>query len=332
MMTKYNNIRSFLRGLYYLICRPNRGLVKEEQRLKDKYYSIDAPKKDVLETTIILMIDGRSVHGGLTDRLRGITTIYEYCKRKHITFKLNYVYPFQLADYLAPVSYDWRISSEDISYNNNQAKVVVINDYQLDVRLHKYYLDSIIHHNKGKQIHLYTNTYFLDGYFAESFRELFRPTPPLKSAIEANFKHIGSKYVAMVFRFQQLLGDFKEDGYQVLSTSEQETLIGKCIKKVDELHRLHHPNDIVLLTSDSGKFLQRIVAKYDYVRIIPGKVVHMDHTTNAAFETYMKSFEDMFLLAKAYKIYLLQTGEMYHSGFAKRAAMINDKPYEEIIF
>lgn len=332
MMTKCKNIRSFLRGLYYLICRPNTGFVKEEQRLKDKYYSIDAPKNNVHETIIILMIDGRSIHGGLTDRLRGITTIYEYCKRKHITFKLNYVYPFQLTDYLVPVSYDWRIQTEDISYNSNQATVAVLNDYQLDIRLHKYYLDSIIRHNKNKQIHIYTNTYFLDRYFTESFRELFHPTVPLKSAIEANLKHIGNKYVAMVFRFQQLLGDFKEDGYKMLSISEQESLIQQCIKEVDKIRHANHPNNIVLVTSDSGKFLQKIVEYLDYVRIIPGKVVHMDHTANAAFETYMKSFEDMFLLEKADKIYLLQTGDMYHSGFAKRAAMIDDKEYEEIIF
>lgn len=332
MVIKHNNIRSLLRGLYYLICRPNKGFVNEEQRLKDKYYSIGAPKKRIHETTIILMIDGRSIHGGLTDRLRGITTIYEYCKRRHIKFKLNYVYPFQLTDYLAPLSYDWRIPSEGISYNSNQTKVVVLNDYQLDVRLHKYYLDSIIRHSKGKQIHLYTNTYFLDRYFTESFRELFQPTKPLQSAIEMNLQHTGNKYVAMVFRFQQLLGDFKEDGYKILPISEQESLIQQCINKVDEIHHANHSNDIVLVTSDSSRFLKSITNKLDYVRIIPGKVVHMDHTANAAFDTYMKSFEDMFLLSKAYKIYLLQTGDMYHSGFAKRAAMINDKPYDEIIF
>lgn len=321
-----------MRGLYYLFFRPNKGFVKEEQKIKDKYYSSEAPKKDISKTTIILMIDGRSVHGGLTDRLRGITTIYEYCKRKHIAFKLNFVYPFQFSDYLVPASYDWRILAEEISYNSKQSKVVVLNDYQLDIRLHKLYLDSVVRRNKDKQIHIYTNTYFYDNLFAISFKELFLPTPPLQEAIAVNLKHIGNKYVAMVFRFQQLLGDFKEDGYKILSASEQEALIVKCINKVDELHRVHHPNDIALVTSDSGKFLQKIVQKLDYVRIIPGKVVHMDHTANAAFETYMKSFEDMFLLAKADKIYLLQTGDMYHSGFARRAAMIDNKCYEEIMF
>ena len=38
------------------------------------------------------------------------------------------------------------------------------------------------------------------------------------------------------------------------------------------------------------------------------------------------------MLADAQKIYLLVTGDMFHSGFAQSASFINDKPYEEIIF
>lgn len=37
-------------------------------------------------------------------------------------------------------------------------------------------------------------------------------------------------------------------------------------------------------------------------------------------------------MLKAEKIYLLQTGDMYRSGFAKRAAKINNAPYEDIVF
>ena len=56
----------------------------------------------------------------------------------------------------------------------------------------------------------------------------------------------------------------------------------------------------------------------------------MDHTSDASNEVYMKSFVD--LLSKAEKIYLLQTGNMYHSGFAKYASMVEETSYEEIIF
>ena len=58
----------------------------------------------------------------------------------------------------------------------------------------------------------------------------------------------------------------------------------------------------------------------------------MDHTSDASNEVYMKSFVDLFVLSKAEKIYLLQTGDMYHSGFAKQASMIENVPYEEVLF
>ena len=331
-MKLLEKLRSLLRGLYYLFFRPYKGFIKEEQIIKDKYYSQESPLKRIGETTIIVMIDGRSIHGGLTDRLRGITTIYQYCKQKGLNFKLNYVYPFKLQDYLAPKSYDWIISEQDISYNTEQTAVVVLNDYQLDVSLHRFYLGSMICKNQGKQIHLYTNTYCLDKKFSASFDEMFQPTAPLLAAIENDQKQIGNRFIAMVFRFQQLLGDFKEEGYKILSDNEQGALIKKCIGEEKELHDERHPNKIILVTSDSGRFLQEITKQLNYVRIIPGKLVHMDHTADAAFDTYMKSFEDMLLLSKADKIYLLQTGDMYHSGFAKRASMINNKEYEEIIF
>ena len=125
------------------------------------------------------------------------------------------------------------------------------------------------------------------------------------------------------------------------SIARQAYQLGQCLSNSHFIIRIlvakvtaeeRHPDNKILVTSDSGRFLQEITKQLDFVRIIPGKVVHMDHTANAAFDTYMKSFEDMLLLSKADKIYLLQTGDMYHSGFAKRASMINNKEYEEIRF
>ncbi len=331
MLVHIRNIKNRIEN-FLLIYTNIGGFHRKDAELKSKYYSKDNLLLGIHDTSVILMIDGRYIHGGLSDRLRGIATIYGYCKEQNIPFFINHVFPFELQKYLLPNSYDWRIPPCKISYNTHEAIPVCLNSFALPNKYHRQYLDIILKRNVGKQIHLYTTTRFFDKKFSSNFEELFRPTQPLLSAMETNLHYIGNKYVAMVFRFQQLLGDFKEDGYKTLSEKEQAVLIEKCISKVEELQKEKHPDTIVLVTSDSGRFLQTIVSRLDYVRIIPGKVVHMDHTDNAAFDTYMKSFVDLFLLAKADKIYLLQTGDMYHSGFAQRAAMINDRPYEEVIF
>ena len=85
----------------------------------------------------------------------------------------------------------------------------------------------------------------------------------------------------------------------------------------------------MLVTSDSKTFLVR-VSELAYVYVIPGDVVHMSFTYDAAKKTYMKSFVDYFVLAYANIITLVRDKKMYHSGFALRAAMLNDAEYREV--
>lgn len=326
-----SNFKRYIKS-YWFVYFSNKGFHKSEKELKLKYYSKNTQTIELKETEIIFMVDGRYIHGGLTDRLRGITSIYHYCKEKNIKYYLNYTFPFNLSDFLEPNEYQWKIEEGNISYNSIQAVPIVINDWQFDVRLHKKYLNKIISKNKGKQIHIYSNTPYFNDSFRPDFNELFKPSQILENRINEVVNMIGKPFIAMVFRFQQLLGDFKETGYKTLPLHEQELLIRKCINKVKELHNNNHKDKLILVTSDSITFLQTIRNELDFVRIIPGKVVHMDHTSNAPNEVYMKSFMDLFVLSKAEKIYLLQTGDMYHSGFAKQASMIENIPYEELIF
>lgn len=317
---------------YWFVYFSTRGFHQSEQELKNKYYSENLKTIELKDTEIVFMVDGRFIHGGLTDRLRGITSIYHYCKEKGIQFYLNYTYPFQLSLFLEPNKYNWLINIDHITYNSRQALPIAINDWQFNVRLHKSYLDKIISKNKGKQIHIYSNTPCFKDSFQQNFKELFRPSFVLQQRVDETINMIGKPYIAMVFRFQQLLGDFKETGYKTLTIQAQDSLIKRCINKVNELRNNKHSNKLILVTSDSTTFLQIICSKLDFVRIIPGKVVHMDHTSDAPNEVYMKSFVDLLVLSKAEKIYLLQTGDMYHSGFARQASMIENVPYEEIIF
>lgn len=349
--------------------RYDRGFRRVERELYRKYYHKGSSKTVVKDNTkkVVFMLDGRAIHGGLTDRLKGICSVYSYCKLHNIPFYLHAVYPFHLSDYLEPNSYDWTISEEEISYDSNISTPVVLNDYQLNTRFHNCYLTSRLL-SKKKQIHIYGNTPFLDSHFNESFNELFRPSPRLQKDLDtltatlipsltstpssltssqspltpnpSTLTHIPltstpspltRHYVAVVTRFQQLLGDFKETGYKTLGEEGKHALIVKCINKIEELHNTELQGKQILCTSDSITFLNE-VNKLPYVSIIPGNVVHMDHTSDASFETYEKSFLDLFMIAKADEVILLQTDDMYPSGFPERAAMIGGKPFKHITF
>ena len=131
----------------------------------------------------------------------------------------------------------------------------------------------------------------------------------------------------MVFRFRQLLGDFKEGGI-TLPENERIQYIERCIDVVKRIHS-QCPHKRILVTSDSVTFLNS-VSKQPYVHIIPGDVVHFGFTYDATKDTYMKSFVDYFVLADAEKVILVRDKQMYHSGFALRAAMLNGANYQEM--
>ncbi len=136
--------------------------------------------------------------------------------------------------------------------------------------------------------------------------------------------------MSITYRFQQLLGDFKERNYPTLPTDEREHLIMNCLNQIKKLHNLY-PEKKVLVTSDSVSLLTE-ANKLDYVYIIEGNVVHMDWTGGESFKTYEKSFLDFFLLAQADVLHLAYDHQMYHSGFAKLASKVYNRPYKEIKF
>jgi hypothetical protein len=286
------------------------------------------------------MIDGKVSHGGLSDRIHGILSVYKFCKENNFDFRINFVCPFKLQNYFTPNVYDWTIEENAISYNIKESiplwfycthrkyGISLEDDNQLQYR----YLFRNIKKANCKQYHIYTNAHFCEEHsFSSLFHELFKPSFQLQAAIDEQTEKISSDFAAMVFRFQNLLGDFKERNFSALNNIEQGKLIDRCISKIKEIRKIMDASYLILITSDSVKFLTE-AKKIDYVRIIPGKVVHMSYTADNKLELHLKSFVDLMVLTNAKKIMLLCTRKMYHSGFAKTAALIGSVDYEEIFF
>jgi hypothetical protein len=295
-------------------------------------YSRDNKKNLMGASFIICCIDGKILHGGLTDRIRGIVSAYLFCKENNYIFKIYHIYPFELQVFLVPNKYNWIVDKEQVSYNSVQSYPIYINthDYYFEQYFQRRYLQSKVKNKRQYQIHLYTNANFGDKNFSQLFTELFKPSKLLEQELSKQRKRLGKGYFSFVFRFQQLLGDFIEGNFKILSIDKRESLIFKCIEKLDSFHK-NYSTIKFLVTSDSVTFLD-IVSKLEYVHIIEGKVVHMDFCIDASLNEYMKSFVDLYMLAESERIYLMKTDEMYHSGFPKRAAMIYNTPYYEIKF
>lgn len=290
---------------------------------------------------VIVMIDGEQYHGGLTDRFRHIMSIYAYCKAYSLTFKLYYAYPCNLEKILLPNTYDWRISKEELSYSFIDSKNLSVYSHyksthtskEKEIKRHLGILAPILSDKrKNFQYHIYGNCYFAENQFSVLFNELFKPSSLLQAKLDAISKN-NMQYEAIVLRFQQLLGDFVEGDFPILATDNRNQLINKCIDKIHKLYENgYFSTQTILVTSDSGSFLEHVKNELSFVFIIPGKNIHMDLATKEDDNVYAKSFVDLLMLAKAKKITRLKASMMYDTGFPEFAAKIGNIEYRELDF
>lgn len=288
---------------------------------------------------VVVMANEMVHNGGLGDRLHGFISIYIFCQEEGLDFKINFCDPFRLHDYLEPNEYEWDIDPQDIIYDLNVAEPVhmacTFKKYggtpEQEASFMNRYLKWRINKFPKKEFHVYTNEHLANTpeVYSKCFHQLFKPSEALNNAIKWNKSRIGSDYIAIVLRFQNLLGDFLERDFPTLSETEQCLLMDKVLIKIKDIFTSKHLGSKILVTSDSRKFLD-FAEQLSYVYTIPGKVVHMSYTPIRDFDIHLKSFVDLMMLADAKKIYLLVVGKMFHSGFAESASFINNRPYEVI--
>lgn len=283
------------------------------------------------DNQIIVMIDGKMAHGGMSDRLCGIISAYKYAKKSNKQFKIFWCYPYDLNLFLCPNLYDWSITNNP-SYIFPYSRPKYISQFGPDKGKSDAYFEKKIK-NTSRILHLYTNAhYFSREEFGILFHELFKPSLRLNIAVNEHIKSYGC-YYSITFRFQQLLGDFKEDGFQTLSTESKSQLIQECLDCVEYVHTLN-PGVKILVTSDSVTFLNIAKSTFDYILTNSGNIVHMDFVgkkDEIDINVHMKSYVDLYTLAHAKKIYLANFTPLYSSTFPLMASMIYNNEYYSII-
>lgn len=302
-----------------------------------RYYTTEAPRATNKQKMVVAMFDGRKRHGGLADRLRGICTTYCFCREKGLDFRLHFTSPFRLEEFLIPNQYDWRIDEELLCYHALDAHPVYIAsqnyDEERDNRFQRRMAEKFFAEDY-KQLHAYTNMRFEEAQFGVTFHELFRPAEWLQKLVDEQLTILGGKraYIAVSTRFLESLGDFSEHrdrAPKALTAEEQEALLKACCSQLEKIHAAH-PEERILVTSDSARFLSH-VARYDFVRTLPGKIGHMD-VVEGEKEVHTKTFLDFLVLSEAKRHYYLIGPHMYRGNFSRRAAQIGEAPFHEICF
>jgi hypothetical protein bacD2_03092 len=330
MKLKETRIGKPIRAWYYKVYKNKRNIKRRSDRILGQYYSPKNPKIGVSEHTLIAMLDGKTVHGGLADRFRGILSIYELCRQKGVPFKIYFRSPFTLENYLIPNEYDWRVSDEEMSYNSNEATPSFLIDGGQET---EEYLINIINSKRKRQEHIYSNTpsVFKNGNYSILFNELFKANDKLDAEILKYKKDLSPHDISISTRFMNLLGDFNERDSLQLSEDEQSRLINACVAQIVILHN-EYPDHRVFVASDSYKFLCS-ADKLDYVTISGGKPIHIDNCdADSAKDSQLKTFIDFLLISEADHIFMLHSGQMYIGNFAYSASLVNNRHYKLIDF
>lgn len=278
----------------------------------------------------VFMVDGKIPHGGMFDRLKGAISIFAVSKIQDKPFKLNFVYPFDLRNYLEPNEYDWTIEDKELCYHFPSARPIrAYGEYHHPIRLYKnrqceshfyYGYDSL------DKINSRFNTHFDWGTL---YRELFRPTPNLASLIETYKREIGGKYIVIHLRFLNLLGDKVEtDINPELPDSDKATLMCKCFRQMEDLSQATGMR--VMLASDSMRFIEYATFNNPDIYVVPGKVQHIDTAGKTQEDENLKLFVDYHLIAGAEKVYNIVGQGMWQSAFSEYPAKIGQVEFERI--
>ena len=202
----------------YLI---RRGI--ELRRLNEGYSeSGDSPSENrASRQTLVFMVDGKWMHGGLTDRFRGMTSAYKFAIEHNLDFKIYHSSPFSLQEILQPNKVDWIIDEKEISHDKAVAKPVLLyrEDFDNDSALERQ-LDS-----SHEQFHLYSCIDTVGEDFPKYFNELFKPSPILEKELEQYGELLGTGYTTISFRLQNKLGDFKEFTFKELPETGKRELM-----------------------------------------------------------------------------------------------------------
>lgn len=319
MLTKLKKSITFFFNSYWLV----------EYVMLLKYQQLSFRKSDK-KPILISMVDNRRRGNGLTDRFKGIISVYALAKTIDVPYRCIYTHPVYLTSFLIPNQYDWLPRHGELDDTVGGMRFKLLRKQRKAKRLLRVLPLT-------KQLRVYANNDYLDEInrafhteykWGELFGELFKITESLERNLQFHQGRIGGPYIACVFRFQALLGDFEEYHFKPLDEIAQRELIEKNRQALLQISR--KSNVPVLVTSDSSRFISE-VKKLDNIYTIPGKVVHIDNAANEKEEAYMKSFIDFFMLARAQKIYSIGTKIMYRTDFPAYAAKVNDVPFERVL-
>lgn len=295
-----------------------------------KYYLHKDTRRNRVD--YVYMADGKMVHGGMFDRLKGAISIYALSKVHEKRYGIYFTEPFPLEKYLKANNYNWRVKKEDLSFSFPQTRPVIAYSEKIKPKRLLRERNGQTHYYYGSNILDFINQRYGTEYeWTTLFNELFRPSPYLEEQISRLRKNVEGKYIAVHLRFLNMLGDKVEKlPYPELKEKGKQSLIAVCLAKIRELYS-NNKGKGLFVSSDSETFMEIVKKEILEVMIVSGSSKHIDNSSNLSEENCLKLFLDIYMLAGAERVYSIIGKGLYSSAFPEYSAKIGGKPFERII-
>src|SRR5690606_17261658 len=119
-----------------------------------KYHKLSFAKSDKTPM-LISMVDGRRLGKGLTDRFKGIISVYALAKAVDAPYRCIYTHPMPLVDFLEPNAYNWLPNPDELSESTSDVRFKLLRKQHTIKRLLKVL-------PLKRQVRVYANLDYLD--------------------------------------------------------------------------------------------------------------------------------------------------------------------------
>ena len=280
---------------------------------------------------VVALVDGRNFHGGFTDRIKGIVSLFHFCLVKNMDFRILYNFPFELSDYLEPNEYNWLIDDKSVPSNFFRTSFVnLVGDASIDRLKELNVRKSVVAYANRDVTHLLNEFYGTSYTWGQLYHRLFKPSAKLQQQVDYHSNILGDDYVAVHFRFVGMFGDFNESPFVDISEQQKEHILRANIDFLDDMAKRFTDRKI-FVASDSSFFIDNI-KHIGNVYALSGDIQHIDNRMNAnKEEAFMRLLLDFYLIAGSSRVYSVATDKMYRSELPMYAAKLYDVDFERII-
>ncbi len=303
-----------------------------ERELK-KYYTRTETIDLFEKTELIVMLDGKIMHGGLVDRLKGMISVKSLADKLGYDFKIHIAPGYFNLDKFLHIDQKFYADDSQIYYNKKSVKPIFLNDIMY---AKKQKLLHIFSNNKLSQYHIYCNQDYLkllNDYadkkvsaqaWGKEFHQLFSFDTyytDFKQKIKGNENSCG-----IHLRFTSSLGDFKDTTVHNLTETEKSDLINECtehiLKVITQKEFKHY-----YVFSDSVTFLNHIKNNLSDQQLATTTIMdegigHVDQNDDEL--VLRRTLLDFYLLSTCSEIIQIKGPHMYNSNFSRYASYIND--------